>query len=198
MTESNQPSSDQIASFLFLESSEAERENLEAAFFEDDDLFYSIVDLENDLTDEYAAKRMVQEKRVRFEKSLTQLPERIEKVANATALQNLIISESAKANPKPAEASWWHRMLDFITFHKMTVGLSFASLLMVAGLGLVAASFILLRTTGISPDIGMNSNKTANSNMMSRSSPTPLPIRRFVLYPNAAKSLMIISISKEE
>src|SRR5438045_9179979 len=100
MTESNQPSSDQIASFLFHESSEAERENLEAAFFEDDDLFYSIVDLENDLPDEYAAKRMVQQNRVRFEKSLTQSPERTERVANTIARHHLISHTSENDNPK--------------------------------------------------------------------------------------------------
>lgn len=84
---------EEMKRYLFHETSAGERQTLEERFFADDDLFFELVDLENDLVDRYARRELKADELARFERSLSVLPERREKAANAAALQKFILEE---------------------------------------------------------------------------------------------------------
>ena len=87
--------------YLFYEASESERGQLEARFFDDDELFYELLDLENDLTDRYVRRELGENDKLRFEASLEKSPERRAKLANAVALNTFIEQETPAAKESP-------------------------------------------------------------------------------------------------
>lgn len=97
MTETETKNIEEMKRYLFHETSDDERGALEERFFADDDLFFELVDLENDLVDRYARNELKADERARFERSLSVLPDRREKVANAAALQKFIVEENQPA-----------------------------------------------------------------------------------------------------
>ncbi len=89
--------SEELKRYLFYETSEAERGQIEERFFDDDELFYELLDLENDLTDRYARNELGESDKNRFAASLEKSPERRAKLANANALQSFVKEKSAAA-----------------------------------------------------------------------------------------------------
>lgn len=88
-----QQKTSEIERYLYFEMPNAERERFEERFFDDDEFFYSVVDLENELVDRYASGKLGAAERARFERSLENAPERRAKIANAAALQTFIAEE---------------------------------------------------------------------------------------------------------
>jgi len=97
MTRTDTTNTEEMKRYLFFEASDAERETLEERFFDDNNLFYELMDLENDLVDGYAENKLDAGDRRRFERSLPLAPDRRAKVANAVALQTLIKEEKQTA-----------------------------------------------------------------------------------------------------
>lgn len=93
MTRTETKNTEEMKRYLFHETSDDERQRLEERFFADDDLFFELVNLENDLVDRYARNELETNERSRFESSLSVVPDRREKVANAAALQKFIVEE---------------------------------------------------------------------------------------------------------
>lgn len=104
MKEINQQESE-IERYLYFEMSEAEREQLEEKFFDDDEFFYSVVGLENELVDCYASGKLSRAELERFERALENAPERRVKIANAIALQTFIAEEKPQAKTVAADVS---------------------------------------------------------------------------------------------
>lgn len=88
---------EEIKKYLFNELSEAEREKFEERLFEEDNYFYDVLELENDLVDRYALGSLEGDELERFERSLKHSPRRREKVANGLALQRRIAEERRAA-----------------------------------------------------------------------------------------------------
>lgn len=91
--------SETLKRYLFYEASDAERGQIESRFFDDDQLFYELLDLENDLTDRYSRNELDESDKKRYATSLEKSPERRAKLANADVLQSFIKEESALNAP---------------------------------------------------------------------------------------------------
>ena len=91
--------SETLKRYLFYEASDAERGQIESRFFDDDQLFYELLDLENDLTDRYSRNELDESDKKRYAASLEKSPERRVKLANADALQSFIKEEFALNAP---------------------------------------------------------------------------------------------------
>ena len=83
----------EIKRYLYNEMTDDERARIEEEFFDDDELFFEVVSLENELVDFYARGKFPAAELARFERSLEALPERRAKIANAVALQSHIEAE---------------------------------------------------------------------------------------------------------
>lgn len=90
MTQRYSSSTPEIKKYLFHELSLSEREKLEERLFEDDNFFYEVLTVENDLVDLYALDKLEGAELERFERSMRASPGRREKVATALALQRWI------------------------------------------------------------------------------------------------------------
>ncbi len=90
----NSINQEELKSFLFYELSDDERQTVEEQFFEDENLFYDLMELENELVDGYVQKTLSDVDTKRFENSLKMSVERREKVANAQALNTFITEEN--------------------------------------------------------------------------------------------------------
>lgn len=167
--ESDKAKIDQMTRFLLHECSEAEQESAEQAFFEDDDLFYSTLELENDLTDKYAARQMDGDARKRFESSLGHVPSRRHKLSTAIALRNVILHEKYPAKAPEPDSSWqsfWNGLKAF----KYAIGLGMASLILIAGVGVVIVSVSFF--TG-RPDVAANGSNATNVSSTPRPTISP-------------------------
>lgn len=91
-----------ITDYLLGRLPEAEQQELAAAYFEDDDLFDQLLEVENDLLDEYARGELETAERAAFADYLNRLPDGRHKVAVATVLGG------TEARPQPflSARSW--------------------------------------------------------------------------------------------
>jgi hypothetical protein len=131
---------EELKRYLFYETSEAERGQIEKRFFDDDELFYELLDLENDLTDRYARNELGESDKHRFAASLKKSPERRAKLANANALQSFIKEELAAAAPPIVEEEnpdFWSKLTAF--FGLQTANFQYAAaailFLLLVGIG---------------------------------------------------------------
>ena len=118
--------------YLFDEAGETERRLLESRFFDDDVLFYELLDLENDLTDRYARNELDENDRRRFAASLKKSPERRAKLANAESLQLFIREESksaALAAPEKAQSNFWEKLANLLGLNAANFQYAAAALL---------------------------------------------------------------------
>lgn len=132
--------SEELKRYLFFESTETERAALEEKFFESDELFYDLLDLENDLTDDFVRNRLGESDRKRFEASLEKSAERRAKVLNAKALQHFIKEETktiASAEIQETEIGFWEKLKSFFNFGALNFQYATVVLLIlaVAGIG---------------------------------------------------------------
>ena len=132
--------SEELKRYLFYEASDAERGQIEERFFDDDELFYELLDLENDLTDRYARNELGDSDKKRFAASLEKSPERRVKLANANALQSFIKAESVVPTPLAIEkepSNFWERFNAFFGLNAANFQFAAAALLflLLAGIG---------------------------------------------------------------
>lgn len=132
--------SEELKRYLFFEASENERAALEEKFFESDELFYELLDLENGLTDDFVRGRLGEINRKRFEASLEKSPERRAKLANAKTLQAFIAEETKEVSPVKDEETpigFWGKIKDFFNFGATSFQYATAVLLLLlfAGIG---------------------------------------------------------------
>jgi hypothetical protein len=109
--------------YLYQEMSAAERTSVEEQFFLDENYFYDLLDLENQLIDSYARHTLGAEEIVRFERSLRLLPERREKLNRAIALHRLINAQkedpTMKEQIRPPASEVGRRSSWRETLHKL-------------------------------------------------------------------------------
>lgn len=127
--------------YLYAELNKKEKEKLEEAFFLDDELFFEVMDLENELVDQYARGLLSTAEAARFEKSLEKFPDRKQKVLNAGALQTYIEeeTESEISVPVPAaapvtESTFWEKLSAFFNFQSPVFGPAAAGLMLIFGI----------------------------------------------------------------
>ncbi len=132
--------SEELKRYLFFESNDAERAKLEEKFFESDELFYEMLDLENDLTDGFVRNKLGENDRKRFQTSLEKSPERRAKLANAKTLQSFITEETKNAAPVKIEeisGEFWEQVKSFFSFSTGSFQYAAVALLilLLAGIG---------------------------------------------------------------
>lgn len=103
----------QITEYLFGEMDEAGHEAFENELADDEELFYQVLETENDLVDRYVSNRLERESKVRFERSLRSYPSRSEKVANARALAEHIGSMQPSASVEPEPVGLFAKLFSF-------------------------------------------------------------------------------------
>lgn len=117
--------------YLYGEMSEDEVAKIENKIFLDDNYFYDIVNLENELIDLYVRKKLDPDELIRFENSLKNLPERQTKVANAIALQTII--DESRIVEKPIEETaptFWDSIKKFFSLHTLVASSAMTALLL--------------------------------------------------------------------
>ncbi len=141
----------EIKRFLYGEMTDAERDRLEEKFFDDDELFFAVVNLENELVDLYARGKFPADELLRFEHSLKKLPERRVKAANAAALQTFIAEgrseerseKRSEEKPIAVNQTFGQKLAEFFTIKTPAFGYAMAGLLF-----LLAVSSIFLLIDG--------------------------------------------------
>ena len=131
--------SEELKRYLFYEASEAERSRIESRFFDDDKLFYELLDLENDLTDRFARRELDESDSRRFAASLEKSPERRAKLANANALQTFIKEESIAVAPlviKEEKPDFWSKLSAFFNLNSANFQYATAVLLFLLLVGI--------------------------------------------------------------
>lgn len=143
MTKNETKNTEEMKRFLFHEMSESERTVMEERFFTDNELFYELVETENDLVDRYARGELGGADLARFEASLKKSPERREKLANAAALKKFVAEEKQTASvfvAKAETATFGQKIAEFFNFRANAFQLASAALVFL----LVAATGFLL------------------------------------------------------
>lgn len=140
LTEQNIPESD-IKRYILAEMAADDRDRFEERLFLDDELFFEAADVENRLVDSYVAGELAGDDRARFERSLTAVPGRREKIANARSLNTFIDEERAvdAIGPEPVRATIWQRISEFVGGGSPTLayGMGAAILLLAVATGLL-------------------------------------------------------------
>ena len=121
--------------YLFNEMQEEERARFENRLLEEEVLFYEIVERENELVDLYARGALEGSLRERFQRSLTALPARRQKVENAKTLRDFI----ADARIKNKTITIAERSSLFASLFSFSPALQFASIGLIALLALASA-----------------------------------------------------------
>lgn len=137
----------EIKRYLYGEMTDAERDRLEEKFFADDELFFAVVNLENELVDLYALGKFPAGELLRFERSLKKVPERQVKAANAAALQTFIAEKRSekRSEEKPIaiNQTFGQKLAEFFTIKTPAFGYAVTALLF-----LLAVSSIFLLIEG--------------------------------------------------
>jgi hypothetical protein len=125
--------------FLFGEMTIEEHEQFEERLLSDEEFFYEVASLEDELVDRYVLGKLQVEELHKFEMSLDRIPSRRVKTANAAALRQLI-REDAKDERTITIAEQngiWERLFSGFGFGSMTLGYASAGLMLVllGGLG---------------------------------------------------------------
>jgi len=159
MTQSNSPSKEEIEKYLFHELISSEREKIEEQLFEDNDFFYEVLLLEDDLVDLYVIGKLEGDQLARFENSLQASPERREKVASAQALQRRIaeLAEEKRVVAGALEFSPWKRLPTFIGLRSPLFQYAVAGLFILLIVGIV---FLLVERRQLNQEIArLNENQ---------------------------------------
>lgn len=147
MIKTNPQSNEQeIKRYLFAEMTDAERRTIEEQFLHDDELFFSAVNLENELVDLFANNKLEGEDFARFQRSLEQLPERRQKAANAIALQTFIAEErpAVKSAIVAGNQTFRQKLAEFFSFKTPAFGYAMSGLAVV----FAVASVVLFLQNG--------------------------------------------------
>lgn len=141
----SQTSKSETERYLYGEMSDTEREQLEEKFFDDDEFFYSVVGLENELVDRYANGKLSGAELERFERALENAPERRAKIANAVALQAFIAEEKPQTESIVAAVqtrqTFGQRLAKLFSIQTPAVGYAMAGLFILFAVSIV---FLLL------------------------------------------------------
>ncbi|HEV2861122.1 MAG TPA: hypothetical protein VGX48_08960 [Pyrinomonadaceae bacterium] len=120
-----------LGRYLLGEMSDAERSELERAYFEDPRLFEQLVQAENELVDAYARELLPPERCERFERHYLTHPARRERARFARSLAAALESRGVPPAAAPARAEpFWRRLLGSLSRPKLAWAFS-ASLLLV-------------------------------------------------------------------
>ena len=138
---------EEMKRYLFGELAEKERETLEDRFFEDSEYFYELTDLENNLVDKYVQSKLSGDEFTRFERSLAKMPERLQKIATARAIQTLIGDEKPTPVPVPTLVE---RISNFFGFKMSVFQFVTASLAMLLA---ISTGFLLYKNSQINNDL---------------------------------------------
>jgi hypothetical protein len=142
------PNRNTLIKYLLGELSTEERAEITEGYFEDDDWFDELLDVENELLDRYARGSLSENDREAFRLYVERLPDGRQKIAVAEALTQFTDEEQARAEQildqyASASASWWQALLQSIS--KPQAGLQYilavSLLVTVVGLGFLFSQF---------------------------------------------------------
>src|SRR5215831_6094808 len=130
-------SDDNMLRYLFGELSETERTEIEREYFNDGAVLSRLVQVEEDLIDDYARDRLTLDLRRRFERAYNSQPGRRERVKFAEALTaKADQAEGTTLSATPGTSSSWWQILGFSAGNRRPVfafSMALVLLLLVAG-----------------------------------------------------------------
>ncbi len=140
------PNRETLIKYLLGELSAEERTALAEGYFADDDWFDELLDVENELLDQYARGALNENDREAFRLYLERLPEGQQKEATAKALTQFTDEEQARAQQilndyVPASVSWWQTLLQSISKPQAGLQSIVAISLVVLAIGLLFLFF---------------------------------------------------------
>jgi hypothetical protein len=151
-----------IDSYLLGRMSEAEREKFEDLLLADDGLVYEIAERENQLVDSFVSGSMENSLRNSFRDSLSKLPARREKIANASLLKTYI-QETRKSTADETVSVPWYRRLGF-AFQAPAFAAAALGLILVGAVG-----FLLVQNRNLNRQVAsLNSNNQNVSQLRER------------------------------
>lgn len=119
-----------IDRFLFGEMSETELKEFEDLLIVDDEVFFEIVQREDDLIDQFVRDGLPSDERDAVLTSLSRVPGRRDRVANAAALAKLVREETSSISyEKPVAAGRLELLLSSIGFSSLKLGLAATGLI---------------------------------------------------------------------
>lgn len=133
----NNASREEMMRYLFAELSENDREDFEQRMFEDDELFFSVADLENEMVDSYVKGELSGAEMSMFESSLKKYPARQEKIANARALVDYLESERPLAVAAEPKASLTERLTAAFSLRTPAFSYAMTGLVLLLGISSV-------------------------------------------------------------
>ncbi len=156
----NQFGHEEITQYLFGELEDAAQEAFENEMADNEELFYQVLETENDLVDSYASDRLERGLKVRFERSLAEFSERRDKVANARALAEHIESMQPTVAVEPETIGSFAKLFSFRMSPIMASAVGSLLLLLVA-----AVAFLVLDNRRNAAEIaGLNQQLRQASN----------------------------------
>ena len=150
-----------LTRYLLGDLSEAEQERLEEDFFCDNDLFFELLDTEDQLTSDYLNGHLSPADRDRFERRFLSLPDRRRSLELACLLQSLArppITERPK--PDDGAVSWLQSILSAFRVHQPLTALAMAVLLIAIAIGVLSVTRLSPRKGQADPGL---SNKPADA-----------------------------------
>jgi negative regulator of sigma E activity len=143
------PDREMIVRYLLGEINDAEQLDMVEQYFENEELYNELLEVEARLLDEYASDRLEPDKKKRFAAYLNRLPDGKEKLAFANSLKQIVDEEVAPTNPDVVKRStrpsgmvsaeappaFWQMVVAFLRRRASSV--SVAVCLLAAVLGLV-------------------------------------------------------------
>ena len=89
----------QVSDYLLGSMSETDRDTFEERLLSDEELYYEVVEAENDLIDRFAAGELKGAERLLFENSIDMFPTRTQRLVNARVLRSFIADHKHLVSP---------------------------------------------------------------------------------------------------
>ena len=138
----NSSDTEKIKQFIYGELSDEEAGIIEERMFTDTHFFYQMTSLEDDLVEQYVAKKLKDEELSRFESGLAKSPDLREHVEFANVLQRKIdeqkeLEKSPEVVPTTAKHSIRKRAADLLSFKSPAMQYAMAGLIVLLGCGVI-------------------------------------------------------------
>jgi hypothetical protein len=163
---------EQLRNYLLGQLKEKEREKLAEEYFVNDDLFDKLLEVENELFDQYARQKLLPAERKQFAQYINSLPDGKAKLATSMALVSLT---------QPETDSWWKRLLEILFSPKLVPVYALGMIILVGFFSLI---YFYNRQNQIESDQVQVPETEKNIANQPLTIPSPLPANQNSNLPN--------------
>lgn len=146
-----------VRDFLLGSMEESERDAFEERLLAEEDLYFQVVDAENELIDRYVRNDLARQELSLFEESLQRFSGRRSKVENARVLQTFIAEQS---QPLAASDGFFSRLATLFTSQFSTPAYAMAATILVLT---VSLAFLIATSRGRDAELSRLKNDLANT-----------------------------------